>query len=101
LEHAVSIATEGTVLWLQGGTYYLSQTLAIGQQVRVYGGFSGTETALWQRDFAAHPTIIDAGGHFAAVDLGILSVLSGVTVRNGVANTPARSSGGGVLMRRF
>ena len=98
LETAVSVATSGTAIWVQAGTYNLSATLVVPQGVRVYGGFAGTETTLSQRNFATNRTIINANQQFAAVTLSPLAVLSGVTVQNGVANIPARTSGGGVLM---
>jgi len=98
LEKAVTIASSGQAIWVQAGTYNLSATLVVPQNVRLYGGFVGTETQLSQRNFAEHPTILDAGKHFSAVTLGIVAVLSGVTVQNGVANTPDRMNGGGVLM---
>jgi len=99
LETAVSIATSGTSIWIQAGTYNLSETLVIPQGVSVYGGFEGTETALEQRNFAQNRTILDANNNFAAVTMEPNSVLSGVTIQNGVANIPSRVDGGGVFMR--
>ena len=99
LEMAVSNANSGQTIWVQGGTYNLSATLVVPQNVRLYGGFAGTETALSQRNFATNRTIIDASQQFAVVTLEALAVLSGVTVQNGVANIPTRMVGGGVLMR--
>ncbi|MCL2413454.1 MAG: DUF1565 domain-containing protein, partial [Bacteroidales bacterium] len=99
LEHAVTSAGSGSILWVQEGTYNLSATLVIPQGVRLYGGFLGTENQVGQRDFAENPTIIDANHNFAAVTLGELSVMNGFTIRNGVANIPTRMNGGGVLMR--
>ena len=99
LETAITVATSGTVVWLHAGTYYLSETLVIPQGVRVYGGFAGTEGALAERNFAQNRTIIDANHNVAAVTLDVSAVLDGVTVQNGVANTPTRMVGGGVLMR--
>ncbi|MCL2414374.1 MAG: hypothetical protein FWC94_03885, partial [Bacteroidales bacterium] len=98
LEHAVSTASAGDILWVRYGTYHLSGTLEIPDNVRVYGGFLGTETHTSQRNFALNPTIIDAGGNFGAVTLGQFSVLSGFTVRGGVANIIGRMNGGGVVM---
>jgi len=99
LEHAVSVATSGTAIWVEAGTYNLSATLVVPQGVRLYGGFAGAETYVEQRNFAENRTVFDANTHFAAVTLESLAVLSGVTVQNGVANIPTRMNGGGVLMR--
>jgi len=99
LETAVATATSGTSIWVQAGIYKLSATLVIPQGVSVYGGFAGTETALAQRNFAQNRTILDANNNFAGVTMEPISVLSGVTIQNGVANIPSRMNGGGVLMR--
>jgi uncharacterized protein (TIGR02145 family) len=99
LNDAVAMATNTSVLWLQGGTYNLTETLVVPEGVKIFGGFSGTETQIEQRNFETNRTIIDAQLLFAAIELGPLAVLNGVTVRNGVANIPTRMNGGGVLMQ--
>ena len=99
LEHAVSVATTDQAIWVQAGTYNLTATLVVSHGVRLYGGFAGNETELRQRNFAKNPTIIDANNLFAAVTLDYTAVLNGFTVQNGVANSPTRMNGGGVLMR--
>ena len=98
LESAVASATPGSVLWVREGTYMLSATLAVPQQVTLFGGFTGTETQLGQRNYAQNPTVLDAGLQFRVVNLGALAVLDGFTVQNGVANTPTQNRGGGVWM---
>jgi len=98
LQSAISSATSTSTIWLLQGTYRLSTTLVIPDHVQVFGGFAGTETQVGQRNFATYVTILDAESQFAVVTLGTLSRLSGVTIQNGVANTSARSSGGGVWM---
>ncbi|MCL2413910.1 MAG: hypothetical protein FWC94_01475 [Bacteroidales bacterium] len=98
LQVAVPSASNGTVLWVLEGIYNLDSTLVIPQGVRVYGGFSGTETDVSQRNFALNTTILDAGKNFAVVTLSENSLLSGFTIQNGIANIPTRMYGGGVLM---
>ena len=61
----------GTTLsiWVAQGTYYpnsfngvpdtsRNRTILIQEDVKLYGGFEGTETQLSQRDFRNHPTVL-------------------------------------------
>jgi len=99
LEHAVAAAISGQVIWVQAGTYNLTETLVVPQGVVIYGGFAGGETQIKQRNFSENPTILDANDSFAVVTLENDAVMSGFTIQNGIANTPGRMNGGGVLMR--
>lgn len=51
-------------IWVAGGSYPISSGNApsLLDHVAIYGGFSGTEAALGQRNWAANPTILDGGG---------------------------------------
>jgi hypothetical protein len=68
-------------VWVKEGTYTSGVTL--NKNVTLYGGFAGTETALEQRDWNAHPTIIDGGG---GVDFSRTSTLDGFTITRGGAS---------------
>lgn len=58
LQSAVAASqTEGHV-WVAAGTY--TGTISLSKSVSVYGGFSGMEARLDERDIAAHPTILTA-----------------------------------------
>ena len=73
--HAAALAGGGDV-WVAAGTYPESITFAAG--VQLYGGFSGTETALTERQPRSRPTLIDASraaaGNRAARTVGIRGV---------------------------
>ncbi|MTW21928.1 InlB B-repeat-containing protein, partial [Allochromatium palmeri] len=69
LANALADAVSGDQIWIAAGVYYpdvgLSQvdndsasTFKIPSGVAVYGGFAGDETALDQRDWAAHVTVL-------------------------------------------
>jgi predicted outer membrane repeat protein len=68
------------------------------QDVAVYGGFAGTETARDQRDPRANVTIVDGSalGSVVTIKPGAtaLAVLDGFTIRNGKSST----TGGGVAI---
>ncbi len=55
--------TSGVQVWVAGGTYEPSASdpsvfFPLKSKVALYGGFAGTESALAQRDAAAHPTVL-------------------------------------------
>jgi predicted outer membrane repeat protein len=55
--------TSGVEIWVTGGTYTTSATdttasFPLKSKMAIYGGFTGTETALGQRDVVAHPTTL-------------------------------------------
>lgn len=64
LKIALDIAEEGTEIWVAEGTYEPVQngetngTFLIKDGVRLYGGFTGTETLLDQRNWIIHETIL-------------------------------------------
>lgn len=62
LQSALTAAQSGDQIWVAAGTYKsLAGAYTLnGSRVSVYGGFSGVETRLDQRDIAAHPTILSA-----------------------------------------
>ncbi|MBL8754735.1 MAG: right-handed parallel beta-helix repeat-containing protein [Planctomycetes bacterium] len=63
LRAALQQAPVGGEVWVRAGTYFASTTdpaasFVLRSGVAVYGGFVGTETARWQRDVAANPTVL-------------------------------------------
>jgi serine protease AprX len=58
-------AVGGGQIWVMGGTY--AETLTMASGVELYGGFAGGETSLSQRDAAANPVIIDNPGVFNSI----------------------------------
>jgi hypothetical protein len=63
---AIAVANTGDQIWVAAGTY--TERIAnriVGENpvdVKIYGGFNGTETALGQRNWLNNPTILDGGG---------------------------------------
>src|SRR5690606_30817337 len=69
LKFALSNAVAGTQVWVKEGIYYPTTCticdfskrdtrFSIPNGIKLYGGFSGTETAISQRDVNAHPTYL-------------------------------------------
>lgn len=69
LQDALAVATSGDEIWVAEGTYYpvtsTSPTVAqrftafdLVEGVTLYGGFTGTESAVSERDWETHATIL-------------------------------------------
>lgn len=78
-------ASVGGQVWVKAGTY--GENIELRDGVYVYGGFSGWETSLAQRDWRMNATIIDGGADGCVVRaerLGYrVSAIDGFTLRNG------------------
>jgi trimeric autotransporter adhesin len=111
---AISAALSGDEIWVKQGTHLagpppLSATNAfvLKSGVLLYGGFSGTETALTQRDFVNNLTILNGlGSVFNVVRASGVSAatrLDGFVITGGNANIPSGVSdntnqGGGIYI---
>ncbi|HNT74341.1 MAG TPA: Ig-like domain-containing protein, partial [Anaerolineae bacterium] len=71
VQSALAAAVAGDDIWVAEGVYYPNfdpvthvytpsrgAWFSLPNDVRLYGGFAGDETALAQRDWAAHPTVL-------------------------------------------
>jgi hypothetical protein len=127
LQDALASAHGGDEIWVAQGTYRPDQgdpvtlgdrsaTFALVSGVKLFGGFSGTETSRDQRDWEAHETILsgdlfgndtdnlaldepsrsDNSFHVVRADTQVdaSTMLDGFTIRSGHASD---SGGGGVL----
>jgi uncharacterized repeat protein (TIGR02543 family) len=99
LETALLQATSGDFIWLKEGTY----TPSIGNSftltkdgVEIYGGFTGDETYLYERNFAEHPTILTGNGNsvIQVVNATSAARIDGIIVEGGSAD-----NGGGIRLR--
>lgn len=59
VQEALTAAVNGDEVWVKQGTYLLDATISITKEVKVYGGFAGTETSLDQRQWWTRPTVLD------------------------------------------
>lgn len=92
-------AQAGDQIWVAAGRYVGNFTLAL--EVEVYGGFTGTETALAQRDWTANPTILDGNqmGSVVTSPSGATSTtrIDGFTITNGSGTVSGLYAYGGGL----
>jgi hypothetical protein len=119
LQSAIAQATSGQQVWVKAGTY--KPTLGIDRNisfsmkndVAIYGGFTGTETLLEQRNEIYNLTILsgDLNGDDVGftnngensihvvnnISINSTAILDGFTITKGNANSGTYNSGGGML----
>jgi hypothetical protein len=85
LQEALQLIYADTI-WIAAGSYTPTSTLSMRNGLAIIGGFTGTETLLSQRNFAANPTIISGGDVrqvFNNTNLDNTAVLDGCIISNG------------------
>lgn len=98
LQAVVSNASPGDSIFVAAGTYQppASQYFSMKDGVKLYGGFTGTETQLSQRDWVTNVTILQGNGNTVIRNynngLSNQAVLDGFTVTGGDG-----ADGGGML----
>jgi len=96
LQSAVAAASNGDEIWVEQGTYVLTNTVAIDKSLALYGGFDGAETQRNERDWANQVTVVDGNDGvrcFHASETNPASVvLDGLTIAHG--NTSANADNG-------
>jgi len=93
VQQAVDAAGDGDAVWVASARYFENITLKAG--VTLYGGFTGTEMNLNQRNWTTHQTVLDGrrSNSVVRVTAGTNSTrLDGFVLRNGNA-----SLGGGIF----
>jgi hypothetical protein len=103
---ALQVADRGDQIWMTGGTYRPTQdtdrskSFEVRSGIQIFGGFSGTETNIDQRDTMVPPTILsgDIGVPDEISDnsynvvvyekIDTTTVLDGLIIERGVANAP-------------
>ena len=122
LQTAIASAAYGDTIWVAQGVYYPTATddrsiaFPLKNGIKLYGGFSGTESSIHERDWEANPTILsgDIGNPGDITDNAFhvilgrgadsSTVLDGFTIRDGNgSNAPFSGSsmdprGAGLLL---
>ncbi|MBN1676593.1 MAG: right-handed parallel beta-helix repeat-containing protein [Kiritimatiellae bacterium] len=94
IQAAIDASAALDEIWVEAGAY--DEALALSREVRLYGGFTGTETARTERDWVANPAVIEADDAVSVVSVAAGATpatrVDGFTIRNGNALL-----GGGIL----
>ncbi|WP_233271059.1 PEP-CTERM sorting domain-containing protein [Microcystis aeruginosa] len=122
LTSAITAAQSGDEIWIAAGTYKpttgtdRTASFTLKNNVAIYGGFAGTETALNQRNITTNVTILSGEIGIAGIadnayhvvsatgtistPLGNSSILDGFTITGGNANgtTGNQDDGGGMYV---
>lgn len=123
LHSAMEAAVYGDEVWVAAGTYKPTTTtdryttFNLREGIKLYGGFSGTENSLDQRNFLINPTIFSGNIGASGVEsdnsynvfrivgtaqnpITNATVMDGIYVQDGYANnsTGDRDNGGGIYI---
>jgi len=88
LNAALDFAEPGNQIWVASGTYVPGDseddTFLLKPDIKLYGGFAGTETLIVQRDILTNATLLDGGGLARhVVTMAEDSTINGFLIRNG------------------
>jgi hypothetical protein len=80
LGEAVTAAQAGDQIWVRAGTYSPASTINVTKAISIFGGFSGTETSILQRNIAANTVTVNGLASSRTVYLQVAGVvLDGIT----------------------
>lgn len=95
VQDALAVAITGDEIWVAEGVYYpdegsgqtdnsRSATFSLKSGVALYGGFAATETALTERDWTAHITVLsgDIDGNDTTNINGVVTTTTGISGSN-------------------
>ena len=89
IQSAVDAAADsGDEIWVEQGTYVLTNSIVIDKSLAVYGGFDGAETLREERDWANQVSIVDGNDSFRCFHVAngndATVVLDGLTLTRGI-----------------
>ncbi len=91
IQKAVDCAADRDEIWVEEGNYILRDHISINKSVDIYGGFKGIETSFDERNWSAHPTILDGNntyryyGGCLVISDNVEVIIDGINFTNGYA----------------
>jgi len=95
LTNALAICTAADEIWLAEGTYTNSATFTVGNDRAVYGGFTTSMSSRNERDWNAHPTILNGSGQ----NLRVVTVSGTNVTLDGLVITNSSGAAAGVIAK--
>lgn len=91
ISDGLKAAKSGDSVWVKFGTYH--EKLMLDNDIKLYGGFIGTEVSPQQRIMSAFPSTIDAGNGGGVIEVGryVRATIDGFNIQRGSA-----ARGGGI-----
>lgn len=99
IQPALDAAQPGDEVWVRAGTY--QENIQLSPQVSLYGGFSGTESILPERDFEVNETVIAGNAERSVVIGADDAVIDGFIITQGSSGEWIVDYGGGIECRRI
>jgi predicted outer membrane repeat protein len=99
IQKAIGCASAGHEIWVKWGTYNLTDQMTVDKAVRIYGGFSGTESQRNQRNWKHNVTTVDGQDSvYHCLYITANATVDGFTITGGNANDTSfpHSNGGGI-----
>ena len=95
---AYGAAAIGKEIWVKAGTYVVNPRITLKAGVAVYGGFTGNETKLTQRDWATRRSVLD-GADACQIFYGGASTITATCIVDGMVlqNGYLGGNGGGAV----
>ncbi len=93
IQQAVAAARPGEQVWVREGTYDVAAEIVIDTPLALYGGFSGSERRLDQRDGRQRPTVLDGRGENRCFTLAA----GGILIDGFIISNSDGGNGGAVL----
>jgi predicted outer membrane repeat protein len=93
IQQAVAAARPGEQIWVREGTYDVAAEIVIDTPLALYGGFSGSERRLDQRDSRQRPTVLDGRGENRCFTLAA----GGILIDGFIISNTDGGNGGAVL----
>jgi hypothetical protein len=110
IQTIINAASAGDQIWVAGGTYVAPYTVngpftyysfVLKNGVELYGGFSGNETLINQRNYQSNETILAGNGNTVVKALGSITratILDGFSIINGTGTNGVTDLAGGLGM---
>ena len=76
-------AATGDEIWVEQGTYALTAMITVNKKVAIYGGFTGAETLLSQRNWVTNVTTVDGQNTVGCFYTTADATIDGFTITRG------------------